>query len=68
MIRYRYYDSDGVANITRDEIIEHYWHIWKQNMVKKYGKNDANITEDNCVSDWCVMHAAWIVDDHQTER
>lgn len=65
MIRYRYYDSDGIASITRDEIIEEYWDIWIKKMKRLHGDTYDSFTEDDCVYDWCKQNAAWLVNEEQ---
>ena len=54
---YEYEDQGGKHVISRDEIISSYFEYWKQKMIKA-GKEDL-ISEDNCISDFIVIHWAY---------
>lgn len=58
---YYYYDGpiDTPTQISRDEILDKFWNLWREKMIKKYGENSELITKDNCIQDWCVTHWAW---------
>lgn len=59
---YKFIDLDGTHALTRDEILEQYWEYWTSQM-KRIGKEDL-ISEDNCITDFMVIHWAWTEEEH----
>lgn len=55
---YNEYPS-GVVCVSKDEIMATYWPWWKKTM-DDLGRHE-QISEDNCIADWCVAHWAWPV-------
>lgn len=49
-----YYGEEG--------ILDAYWEIWKYRMEKKFGVGHELITEDMCISDWCVVMYAEVTE------
>lgn len=45
------------------DIIYEYWDYWKYKMEEKHGKNHVDITPDNCIRDWVIIHQAREVKD-----
>jgi len=62
--------SAEIVTLSEQEILDYYWDSWYTNMCKKFGKNavDREYTKNHCLKDWCVIHWAWQVEDHQGER
>jgi hypothetical protein len=44
--------------ITDDGIISKYWEYWSTRMKEK-GFPDSDITKENCIDDFCVVHWAY---------
>lgn len=54
-------DSTPVySTLSEEEILKYYFDYWSSRM-KSIGKNN-EITPDNCIYDWCVVHWAWETD------
>jgi len=64
MTTYAYYELDVEEPIiiTKDEILEQYYDLWKFLMIKKFGEASELITEENCIEDWLTIHWAWSLD------
>jgi hypothetical protein len=58
---YSYFDGpDGVATtISELQILEQYFEYWSKRM-QEVGK-DSEISPQNCIDDFCVIHWAWEV-------
>jgi hypothetical protein len=55
-ISYPTESGDTVEVLTREEIIAYYYPHWKEKM-ESIGKHE-EISEENCIEDWCVVHWA----------
>jgi len=62
--------SAEIVTLSEQEILDYYWNCWYTNMCEKFGKDtvDREYTKNHCLNDWCVVHWAWQVEDHQGER
>lgn len=53
--------EDGVTpeviTMTEIQIIEEYWVQWSSEM-RKQGKDERDITHDNCIEDWVTINWA----------
>jgi hypothetical protein len=58
---YTYIECDELGDheitLSEEEIINSYFELWS-NKMKKIGKAD-QISHENCIDDWVVMHWAW---------
>lgn len=72
-IRYFAYNELGEDNpviVTEDQIRQSYWPYWKGQMLHAIKENspnrrpitEADITFENCLDEWVVLHWAWDVD------
>lgn len=48
------------STLSEEDILKEYFDYWS-NRMKSIGKNN-EITPDNCIYDWCVVHWAWETD------
>ena len=48
----------GVIYMSEQDILYDFWDFWKYKMEEKYGKDHADITPENCINDWVIMHYA----------
>ena len=62
--------SPEIITLSEQDVLDSYWNYWYTNMCNKYGKETVNrdYTKNHCLQDWCVVHWAWQVEDHQGER
>lgn len=58
--------SSEIVTLSEQEILDSYWDYWYTNMCEKFGK--AEYSKESCLKDWCAVHWAWLVEDHQGER
>lgn len=42
---------------TENQIINYYFKYWSQRMIMA-GKPEIDISRENCINDWCVVHWA----------
>ena len=60
---YSYNDSiqQIVVTLSEQEILDIYWDWWKEEGIKKWGKEhfEANYSEKDCIKDWLVVNWAW---------
>lgn len=50
------------TTLSDDQILKEYFDYWS-NAMKSAGKTK-EITANNCIYDWCVVHWAWETDAH----
>jgi hypothetical protein len=50
-----------VVTYTESEILDIYWDWWKEEGIKRWGKEhfEANYSEKDCIEDWVVVYCAW---------
>ena len=54
------YTSEPVYIIMSDNaVLATYWEYWSENMQK--AGLDSEISKENCIQDWAVLHWAWVV-------
>jgi len=69
----RYPENDDWTRVTitvsEQQILDGYWDRWYTIMCEKFGKNviDREYSKNHCLKDWCTLHRAWEVEDHQGE-
>lgn len=58
---YHEFDENGDKSvvISKDQILEEYWDYWCKQMLKV--SRLPMITEENCVTDFCIIHWAYPV-------
>ena len=62
---YPHYDpnpsNQGIVTLSEKEILERYWDWWKEQVIKKWGKEhfEANYSEKDCIEDWVIVNWAW---------
>jgi hypothetical protein len=54
-----YLVDSKVIEITEKEILDQYWDSWKSRMIQKFGLCHKDITQENCIDEWVVVHWAW---------
>ena len=61
-------DKDG-NNIkvikTEEEILENYWKYWSS-IMERLNKH-SEITKENCILDWCVVHWAYSQEENDND-
>lgn len=57
-------NEDVTEILSEDQIIESYWNYWSKKMIEKFGENHPEITRENCINDWIVVH--WATPVHYT--
>lgn len=53
-------DEDVFEVLSEMDIIRQYWKHWYSKMVEKFGPDHTDITVENCIEDWVVVH--WAVE------
>lgn len=53
----------SIIYMNDQDILYEYWDYWKYKMEEKYGKDHEDITPDNCIKDWVLIHLAKEVKD-----
>jgi hypothetical protein len=56
--------QDVVETWTEDQIIDSYYKYWATKMIET--GQQANISRESCIKDWCVVHWAWEAKDERT--
>ena len=59
-------NEDGSPNpcvkiYNKAEILDIYWDWWKEEGIKRWGKEhfEANYSEKDCIEDWLAVNWAW---------
>ena len=47
-----------IIYMSEQDILYDFWDHWKYKMEEKYGKDHIDITPDNCIKDWVILHYA----------
>jgi hypothetical protein len=52
--------NEYVETLSEAEILKIYWDWWKEEGIKRWGKEhfEANYSEKDCIEDWIVVHWA----------
>jgi len=51
--------DDVVETLSEDDIISQYYTYWATKMLENV--RDADISRENCIEDWKIVHWAWEV-------
>lgn len=58
---YSYFQIGGTTpkDITEDEVVHMYWPFY-QNIQKRMGVPDSELTREKCIAEWKGVYRAWV--------